>query len=237
MVVDADVRDMGRHVVDRPAPPELEEALVAGGVELEDGPPELEPLGPLRPALAGVATPHREHRRPIRRIPRPTQRRDLRSRDRPERGKWFAQVLGPDGRVRDHRASSDGDGRDATSHASPALPRGRVTSVHLLVTSMGSVVYSAPRIVPCASRPGRRVVGGGRPAKSLTPWETVIVPTAIAARDYQNLIDGSWVDAADGRTFERVSPAHDVVVGRYPSGGVEDLERAVAAARRAFDDG
>jgi len=46
----------------------------------------------------------------------------------------------------------------------------------------------------------------------------------ITARDYQNLIDGRWVDAADGRTFERQSPAHDVVVGRYPSAGVEDLE-------------
>ena len=60
---------------------------------------------------------------------------------------------------------------------------------------------------------------------------------AIAARDYQNLIDGRWVDAADGRTSERMSPAHDVVVGRYPAGGAEDLDRAVAAARKAFDDG
>ena len=60
---------------------------------------------------------------------------------------------------------------------------------------------------------------------------------AIAARDYQNLIDGRWVDAADGRTSERLSPAHDVVVGRYPAGGAEDLDRAVAAARKAFDDG
>lgn len=59
----------------------------------------------------------------------------------------------------------------------------------------------------------------------------------IAARDYQNLIDGKWVDAADGGTSERVSPAHDVVVGRYPAGGVEDLDRAVAAARKAFDEG
>lgn len=59
----------------------------------------------------------------------------------------------------------------------------------------------------------------------------------ISARDYQNLIDGQWVDAADGRVFERISPAHDVVVGRYPSAGVEDLDRAVAAARRAFDEG
>ena len=60
---------------------------------------------------------------------------------------------------------------------------------------------------------------------------------AITARTYQNLIDGAWVDAADGRTFERVSPGHDVVVGRYPSAGIVDLERAVAAARRAFDEG
>jgi betaine-aldehyde dehydrogenase len=63
------------------------------------------------------------------------------------------------------------------------------------------------------------------------------VTQAIAARDYQNLIDGQWVDAADGRISERTSPAHDVVVGRYPAGGVEDLDRAVAAARKAFDDG
>ena len=60
---------------------------------------------------------------------------------------------------------------------------------------------------------------------------------AIAARDYQNLINGRWVDAADGRTSERMSPAHDVIVGRYPAGGAEDLDRAVAAARKAFDDG
>lgn len=59
----------------------------------------------------------------------------------------------------------------------------------------------------------------------------------ITARDYQNLIDGKWVDAADGSTSERVSPAHDVVVGRYPAGGPEDLDRAVAAARKAFDEG
>ncbi len=49
--------------------------------------------------------------------------------------------------------------------------------------------------------------------------------SATTIREYQNLIDGSWVDAADGRTFERVSPAHDVVVGRYARAGVEDLDR------------
>ncbi len=60
---------------------------------------------------------------------------------------------------------------------------------------------------------------------------------AITARDYENLIDGKWAASADGDTFERISPAHDIVVGRYPRAGVEDLDRAVAAARRAFDEG
>jgi betaine-aldehyde dehydrogenase len=63
------------------------------------------------------------------------------------------------------------------------------------------------------------------------------VSHAIAVRDYQNLIDGRWVGAADGSTFERISPAHDIVVGRYPKGGLLDLDQAVAAARRAFDEG
>ncbi|NDZ17446.1 aldehyde dehydrogenase family protein [Variovorax sp. WS11] len=51
------------------------------------------------------------------------------------------------------------------------------------------------------------------------------------------LIDGAWVDAADGSTLERKSPAHDKVVAVYAQAGVADAERAIAAARRAFDRG
>jgi len=51
------------------------------------------------------------------------------------------------------------------------------------------------------------------------------------------IIDGQDVAAADGRTFERTSPAHDLVVGVYPDANAEDVERAVVAARRAFDRG
>lgn len=51
------------------------------------------------------------------------------------------------------------------------------------------------------------------------------------------LIEGAWVDAADGCTLERKSPAHDQVVAIYAKAGVADAERAVAAARRAFDQG
>ena len=42
---------------------------------------------------------------------------------------------------------------------------------------------------------------------------------------YENLIDGRWVGAQDGATFERRSPAHDLVVGRYPQGGIAGRRR------------
>ncbi|SCK21373.1 betaine-aldehyde dehydrogenase [Variovorax sp. HW608] len=63
--------------------------------------------------------------------------------------------------------------------------------------------------------------------------------TAFARAPYQGklLIDGAWVDAADGATHERRSPAHDKVVAVYAKAGVADAERAIAAARVAFDRG
>ncbi len=50
------------------------------------------------------------------------------------------------------------------------------------------------------------------------------------------VIGGESVDAADGQTFEIVNPAHGRVIGTAPQGGPEDVDRAVAAARQAFDD-
>jgi len=49
------------------------------------------------------------------------------------------------------------------------------------------------------------------------------------------LIDGELVGVAGGATFEVVHPASEQVVGRAADGTVEDMARAVGAARRAFD--
>ncbi len=51
------------------------------------------------------------------------------------------------------------------------------------------------------------------------------------------LIDGQWVAGADGNTLERKSPAHDQLVALYAQAGTVDTERAIAAARNAFDQG
>ncbi len=56
-------------------------------------------------------------------------------------------------------------------------------------------------------------------------------------RDYDLFIDGQHVKSADGRTFERHSPAHGVLVSRCQRAGATETEAAIAAARKAFDSG
>ncbi len=49
------------------------------------------------------------------------------------------------------------------------------------------------------------------------------------------VIDGRHVPAAGGRTFDVVSPVNGQVIARAPLGGPADVDRAVLAARAAFD--
>jgi Aldehyde dehydrogenase family len=48
-------------------------------------------------------------------------------------------------------------------------------------------------------------------------------------------IDGKWVEAASGKTFETINPSTGVVLARVAEGDKEDIDRAVDAARRAFN--
>ena len=56
-------------------------------------------------------------------------------------------------------------------------------------------------------------------------------------REYKLLIDGEFVDAASGETFETTDPSTGEVVGRVAKGGKEDVRKAIEAARKAFDSG
>src|SRR5262252_7961263 len=51
------------------------------------------------------------------------------------------------------------------------------------------------------------------------------------------LIDGAWVEAASGKTFPVYDPATEEVIAHVAEGDSADIERAVRAARRAFDAG
>ena len=51
------------------------------------------------------------------------------------------------------------------------------------------------------------------------------------------LIGGEWVEAASGKTFPSINPSTGAPIARLAEGDAADVDRAVAAARRAFDDG
>ena len=53
----------------------------------------------------------------------------------------------------------------------------------------------------------------------------------------QLFINGQWGDAASGKTFETPNPATGETLARVAEGDAEDINRAVRAARAAFEDG
>ena len=59
---------------------------------------------------------------------------------------------------------------------------------------------------------------------------------ATTLRQSQNFVGGEWVDAASGETFESRSPADGELIGVFPRSGAADVDRAVAAAREAYED-
>jgi aldehyde dehydrogenase (NAD+) len=50
------------------------------------------------------------------------------------------------------------------------------------------------------------------------------------------LIDGELVASTTGKTFDNVNPATEEVLGQVADGSADDMHRAIAAARRAFDE-
>ena len=59
---------------------------------------------------------------------------------------------------------------------------------------------------------------------------------AITTKTFKNFIGGEWVDAAAGETFETTSPANGETLGVFPRSGAEDVDRAVEAAKAAYEE-
>ena len=59
----------------------------------------------------------------------------------------------------------------------------------------------------------------------------------VQVRQTKMLIDGKWVPSASGRTFETINPATGDVIAHVAEGEAPDVDKAVKAARRAFEKG
>ncbi len=67
------------------------------------------------------------------------------------------------------------------------------------------------------------------------PISTTVTGPPDAPRRLRLFIDGAFVDAVSGRTFQDISPVDGRVVAEVAEAGAEDVDRAVQAARRALD--
>src|ERR1700746_1257891 len=61
--------------------------------------------------------------------------------------------------------------------------------------------------------------------------------TRFVSENRQALIDGRWQDAQSGETFEVFNPSNEAVIARVADCKRADVDLAVAAARKAFDEG
>jgi aldehyde dehydrogenase (NAD+) len=62
-------------------------------------------------------------------------------------------------------------------------------------------------------------------------------PSRPQIRQTQLFIDGQWRPAASGKTFATIDPATEEVIAQVAEGDAADVDAAVKAARKAFDDG
>ncbi|CAN7021992.1 hypothetical protein IGI04_023172 [Brassica rapa subsp. trilocularis] len=110
----------------------------------------------------------------------------------------------------------------ARSRVSSLLSRSFSASSPFLSRSQGKNLNNGSRIV--------RRFGTSSAA------EEVISPS-VQVSYTKLLIDGNFVDAASGKTFPTLDPRTGEVIAHVAEGDAEDINRAVKAARKAFDEG
>src|SRR4029079_1615189 len=83
--------------------------------------------------------------------------------------------------------------------------------------------------------PTRDTLGaGGRcPTERRTPGEGGLMSVSVAQQ--KMFVDGEFVDALSGETMEVLNPSTGEVIAEVPRAGEEDVDRAVAAAERAWE--
>ena len=73
------------------------------------------------------------------------------------------------------------------------------------------------------------------PTATAKPKKSTSAPAKRGVPEYKNFINGKWVDAKSGKTFENRNPAdHREVVGVFPKSDQRDVDAAVDAAAEAY---
>src|SRR5262249_12982392 len=84
--------------------------------------------------------------------------------------------------------------------------------------------------------------------RSVMPWsvlstdhelQEVLMPAGVSAegKTYQLYFNGEWTEGDSGKTFPVYDPSTEEVIAQVPDGNASDVNRAVAAAKAAFEEG
>src|SRR5437879_12087821 len=67
----------------------------------------------------------------------------------------------------------------------------------------------------------------------------VAMPAGVKTevRTYQMYVNGEWVESKSSKTFPVYDPATEDVIAQVPDSNADDVDRAVAAAKSAFEGG
>lgn len=100
------------------------------------------------------------------------------------------------------------------------------------------IAFRPFRSLPLLSRRGTQIHPGSRVSQYSTAAavQDLIKPPVSVEYD-KLLINGKFVEAASGKTFPTLDPRNGEVIAHVAEGDAEDINRAVAAARKAFDEG
>ena len=65
------------------------------------------------------------------------------------------------------------------------------------------------------------------------------MPAGVSAdvKTYQLFINGEWNDSSSDKSFPVYDPSTEEVIAQVPDANAKDVDRAVAAAKAAFEDG
>lgn len=66
---------------------------------------------------------------------------------------------------------------------------------------------------------------------------TMMATPGVEVRTGKLLIDGKWQEARSGKYFDTLNPATGEVLAQVAEADREDIDLAVGAARRAFEEG
>src|SRR5437016_9264074 len=108
------------------------------------------------------------------------------------------------------------------------------TARTIAARSCGLWHISIPSIM-CATRTSRHKEEGMVTALPNVQLQDKV--TDFISKPRKMLINGKWIESASGKTFPSYDPSTGEVLARVAEGDREDIDRAVKAARAAFDTG